>query len=145
AAMRTPAGEPAERAGRHHVAGVVVLLAAGAVGQHVVRLGYRLELLLGLLVAGILVGMEVAGERAVGLLDLRRRGSLRHTPLVVLVLLGVVPFAHVSTSFPSSRLLLRGGIAVGGGCFSGALTAGRRVTIARPAGPRTSAGPRTTT
>ena len=71
--------EAAEGTGGHQVARLVVLLALVVVGQHVIGLGDGLELLLGLLVAGVLVRVQVPGQLAVGLLDLgaRSRSSRR--------------------------------------------------------------------
>ena len=57
-------------AGREGAAAAVVLLALLGVAEHVVGLGDLLEALLGLLVAGVAVGVVLARELAVGLLDL---------------------------------------------------------------------------
>ena len=80
-------GKPAARAGcasraalpeaREHAAGVVLLALLG-VGEGVVGLLDLLELLLGLLVAGVAVRVVLAGELAVGLLDLIRARLARH-------------------------------------------------------------------
>ena len=72
AARTEPAGpartaEPAGAdAGRDHLADLVVLLALLGVAEHVVRGRDLLEALLGVLVAGVGVGVELLGELAVG-------------------------------------------------------------------------------
>src|SRR5204862_296502 len=63
----------------------VVLLALLGVGEDVVGLGDLLEALLGPLVARVAVGVVLARELAVGLLDLIRRRVLRHTERLVVV------------------------------------------------------------
>ncbi len=60
------------RAGGERSAAAVVLLALLGVAQHVVSLGDLLEARLGLLVVGVAVGVVLAREFAVGLLDLLR-------------------------------------------------------------------------
>ena len=57
------AAEPARAgAGRHHLADLVVLLALLGVAEHVVRGGDLLEALLGVLVAGVRVGVVLLRE-----------------------------------------------------------------------------------
>ena len=69
---------------------LVVLLALLGVGEGLVSLADLLELLLGALVAGVLVGVEVPGELAERLLDVVLRGVLGHAERLVEV-------AHVSS------------------------------------------------
>jgi hypothetical protein len=57
------------------VAEAVVGLALLGVGEHLVGLGRRLELLLGLGVVGVDVGVQLAGETAEGALHLRLGGA----------------------------------------------------------------------
>ena len=66
----------------------VVLLALLGVAEDVVRLGDLLEALLGLLVAGVLVGVVLARELAVRLLDLVGRGLALDAEHLVVVLCG---------------------------------------------------------
>ena len=66
---------------------LVVNLALLLVAQNVVGLGDLLELLLGLLVAGIHVGMIFARSFPEGLADLLRRGRLLHAERCVIVFL----------------------------------------------------------
>jgi hypothetical protein len=66
-AERVAAGEAARPAGR---AEAVVLLALGLVAEHVVGALDFLEAGLGLLVAGVAVGVVLPGQLAVGLLDI---------------------------------------------------------------------------
>src|SRR6476469_7369260 len=91
--------EAAERAGRHQVPGLVVLLAFGVVGEHVIGLRHGLELVLGTLVAGVLVGMQIPGELAIGLLDLGTVSGLRDAEFLVEVLLVVVLGTHPEPPF----------------------------------------------
>ena len=71
------APEPAAGAGvRERAAAAVVLLALLGVREHVVGLGDLLEARLGLLVVGVAVGVVLARELAVGLLDLLGRRLL---------------------------------------------------------------------
>ena len=102
--LLAPAAVPAAAAGTEAAAreqgpGLVVLLALGVVGQHVVRLGDLLEPLLGRLVARVLVRVELAGQLAVLLLDLVGRGVLGHAEHGVEVLLEPV---LVHGRFPAS-------------------------------------------
>jgi hypothetical protein len=60
---------------RHRPDGVV-LLPLLRVGEHGIRLTDLLEALLGVRVPGVLVGVLLAGDLAVGLLDRRRVGVL---------------------------------------------------------------------
>ena len=66
----------------------VVALVLVLVAQHCVRLGRLLELLLGVAVAGVAVGVELEGELAVGRLDLGVAGVARHPQHFVVVTLG---------------------------------------------------------
>src|SRR5262249_20513733 len=84
-------------------AGVVVLLALLSVGQDVVRLGDLLEPLLRLGVALVGVGVVLAGELPVRLLDLVRGRGLGDVKSLVIVLLEEVPSAHLL--WPPSRAL----------------------------------------
>src|SRR5205085_2954064 len=81
-------------AGPEQRALLVVLLAALVVGEHVVRLGDLLEARLGLGLSLVRVGVELARELAVGLLDLVGRGVLGDAERLVEVLLQEVPGAH---------------------------------------------------
>ncbi|MPN45731.1 hypothetical protein SDC9_193301 [bioreactor metagenome] len=63
-------------------------------------LGGFLEALLGLLVAGVLVRMVLAGDLTERLLDLFRLGVLGDTEDLVVILLHPVFLAHRPTSFP---------------------------------------------
>ena len=74
---RKPPPPPRSRAG---VAETVVEGALLRVGQHLVGLGRLLETPLGLLVAGVAVGVELHRQLAVGLLQLGRVGASRATP-----------------------------------------------------------------
>src|SRR5580693_8349266 len=85
------APEPAAEQG----ACVVVLLAPLAVGQRVVGLGDLLEPLLRLGVTLVGVGVVLAGELAVRLLDLVRAGGLGDAQDLVIVLLEEVLRAHL--------------------------------------------------
>src|SRR5258706_111307 len=75
----------------------VVLLALFFVGENGVGLGDLLELVLRVLVALVLVGMELLRQGAVGLLDLIRAGGLLHAEDVVVVLFGHLPTKRFST------------------------------------------------
>ncbi len=75
---------PEAPAGAEQAARLVVLPALGVVGQDVVGLGDLLE---PLLAAGVLVRVQVAGQLAVGLLDVGRRGVLGDAEGRVVVLL----------------------------------------------------------
>src|SRR5438876_416544 len=68
--------EAAARAGARRAAEAVVVRALVRIGEHAVRLVDLLEALLGLLVAGVLVGMELHRELPVGLLQLGTAGAL---------------------------------------------------------------------
>src|SRR5229473_1668535 len=82
-----------ERAGAEPAGGLVAeAVVAGAllrVGEHLVRLGDLLELLLGLLVAFVLVGVELDGELAEGALQLLRGAGPFDAEHFVVVVLGV--------------------------------------------------------
>src|SRR5947209_6257039 len=80
AAGERPAGERPRAA--------VVLLALLGVAEHVVGLGDLLEARLRLLIAGVAIGVVLARELAVGLLDLIGRGLLVHPQGGVKVLAG---------------------------------------------------------
>src|SRR5690606_9406558 len=69
AAAPTGTTGPEAGAATRHLADRVVLLALLLVGQHRVRLTDVLELLLGRRVTGVLVRVVLAGELAIGLLD----------------------------------------------------------------------------
>jgi hypothetical protein len=69
------------------VAELVVARALLRVGEDLVRLGDLLERLLGLLVAGVAVGVVLERELAVRLLDVVLGGALRQTEHVVVVAL----------------------------------------------------------
>ena len=82
--------EAAEAAARAGAGGegpgcAVVLLALLGVAEHVVSLGDLLEARLGVLVVGVGVGVVLARELAVGLLDLLRRGLLVDAERLVVV------------------------------------------------------------
>ena len=87
---------PAPRAGRADagVAEAVVHAPLLRVGEHRVGLGRFLELLLGLLVAGIAVGVVLERELAVGALDLLLGGRPRDAEHLV-----VVALAHALATF----------------------------------------------
>src|SRR5699024_4793209 len=110
------AGEPEAAGpgpGAEHLALVVVLLALLRRAEDRVRLGDLLEPVLRLLVARVGVGVIVASELAVGLLDLTGGRVLVHTEVLVEVLGHPVTAAHDITSLlrASSRAsLLRGSV-----------------------------------
>ena len=89
---------PKPAAAGEQLAGLVVLLALGRVGEHAVGLGDLLEPRLGLGVARVLVRVQVARELAVDLLDLGRRRVLGDAERLVVVLLDVVLGTHRSAS-----------------------------------------------
>ncbi len=62
--------KPAHAGARSRVPEAVVVRALLRIGQHLVRLGRRLEALLGLLVARIAVGVQLHRELAIGALEL---------------------------------------------------------------------------
>ena len=102
AAERAPAAEA-----REHAAGVVLLALLG-VRERVVGLLDRLEAVLGLRVVGVAVGMVLAGQLAVGLLDLLRGGVPGDPEHVVEVLGQSVSYSLTTTraariTWPSSR------------------------------------------
>ena len=97
-----PAGPPAAPAN----AGVpepVVARALVGVGQHGVRLGGLLELLLGGLVAGIAIGMMLERQLAVGALDLLIAGRTADAEHVVVVALAHDAFATFTMDGRRSR------------------------------------------
>src|SRR5690606_20595019 len=92
-ALGEPAPEPgraatgAREAGRTEATKFVVLLAGVLVADHAVGLADLLEALLGPGVVGVRVGVVLAREPAVRLLDLVLRGVTGHPEHVVVVLL----------------------------------------------------------
>ncbi len=68
---------------------LIVGLALRRIAQHLVGVRRLLETFLGRLVPGVLVRVVPEGEAAVGLLDVLRRGIVRHLEHLV-----VVPFSH---------------------------------------------------
>src|SRR5439155_19573749 len=82
-----PRGAEPSIPGGGHLPDLVVLLALGLVPHHVVGSRDLLEPLLGFLVAAVPVRVVFLGELPVRLLDLRRRGVLRHAEHLVVVLL----------------------------------------------------------
>src|SRR2546423_3709925 len=90
----TAPGTPAERAGAEEAAHLVVLFALLVVGEYVVGLGDRFEPVLGVGVAGIVVGVQLARELPVRLLDLVGRRGLADAEHGVEVLLQPVLRAH---------------------------------------------------
>ncbi len=81
-AERTAAGTASVHAGG---AELVVAGALGLVAQDVVGLLHLLEARLGLLVAGVAVGVVLTGQLAVGLLDLVGRGGARDAEDLVII------------------------------------------------------------
>src|SRR5262249_4597569 len=75
----------------HHLAHLVVGLALLVVAEHVVRRAHFLEPFLGSGVAGVLVGMELAREVLVRLLDVLCRRAVGHTEHGVVVLFEPLP------------------------------------------------------
>ncbi len=86
--------------GAEQAAGLVVLATLLVVGEHVVGLRHGLE---PLLAPGVLVRVQIAGQRPVGLLDLRCAGVLADAERGVVVLLDV-PGAHGATSLSDSAV-----------------------------------------
>jgi hypothetical protein len=83
-ATRTAAGaEPAEAAGLHEPADFVVLLLLLGVAEHRIGLGYLLEAFLGIVVAGVGVGVVLLGELAIGALDLLGGPASFETPSIL--------------------------------------------------------------
>ena len=68
------------------LAELIVLLALIRVGKHGVGLGDLLELFLGLLIAGVFVGMVFEGQLAVGFFDFIGRGVLGNPEDAVIIL-----------------------------------------------------------
>src|SRR5690606_20440097 len=97
AAARPPAG--GAHTATEQCARLVVLLALLRVGQDGVGLGHVFEPSLGLLVALVVVGVELASQRAVGLLDRRRIDILGDAEDLVIVLLDPVLRAHAPPPF----------------------------------------------
>src|SRR5882757_1500979 len=77
--------------------GFVVLLLLGRIRQHAVGFGYGLEPLLRCGVARIPVGVQLRGQLAVGLLDLRFGGVRGDAELLVEVLLDPFALGHVAS------------------------------------------------
>ena len=102
-----PTGPERTRAGARsdHLADLVVLLALLGVAEHVVGRGDLLEALLGLLVAGVGVGVELLGQLPVGARDLLLGRALRHAEDGVVVLLE--PLALGSQGIVTLRAVTR--------------------------------------
>ena len=81
-ASSTAAGGTATDTG---VTELIVALALVGVTQHVIGLGQLLELLLGLLIPGVLIGVVLDGELAIGLLQLVGRSALAHPEYLVVI------------------------------------------------------------
>ena len=118
AAAATRATRAETGAAVRHLADRVVLLALLGVGEHGVGLTDVLEALLGRGVPGVLVGVVLAGELAVGLLDRGRVGVLGDAEDRVEVLLEPVLAGHGA----SSRCLR---VVAVGGAQSGSATVTR--------------------
>src|SRR5205085_6298862 len=88
--LRAPAGRAGRRSGDSGVAEAVVARALLGVGEDGVGLGRLLELLLGLVVAGVLVRVVADCELAVGAPDFRLVRAPAHAEDFV-----VVAFAHL--------------------------------------------------
>ena len=106
---KPPKPPPGPRAGRERAGAAVVLLALVGVAEHVVGLGDLLEALLGLLVVGVAVGVVLARELAVGLLDLL--GSRLLVDAERLVVVGArchvsAPWAYAATTTRAGRMTL---------------------------------------
>ncbi len=82
---KPPKPPPGPAPVREGAGAAVVLRALLGVAEHVVRLGDLLEARLGLLVVGVAIGVVLAREFAVGLLDLLRGGALVHPERLVVV------------------------------------------------------------
>src|SRR4030095_5415630 len=90
----TASSREAETATTEQPACLVVLLALGRVGEHVVGFGNLLETLFGGSVAWVLVRMVASRQLAVCLLDLLGGGVLGDTQDLVVVLLDPVLGTH---------------------------------------------------
>src|SRR5262249_55293401 len=93
----------ARRAAQPRGAEAVVLGALLLVGEDAVGLGGGLELLLGVLVAGVLVRVVLEGLLAIGLLDLVRRRVPRDAENIVVVLGHGLGSAHMSRAASPAR------------------------------------------
>ena len=84
--------------------GFVVLLALGRIREHAVRFGHRLETVRGGRI-GVGVGVKVAGEFPVGLLDVVGAGVRGDAELLVEVLFDPFPLGHsASPPYPARYL-----------------------------------------
>ena len=101
---REAARAAAGAAHRAEPADLVVLGALGLVTEHVVGGRHRLEALLGRGVAGVLVGVQLAGQLAVGLGDLLGRRRLGDAEDLVVVLLEPLPLRGHGRSLRQSRV-----------------------------------------
>jgi hypothetical protein len=89
------------------VAEAVVEVALIGIGQHRVRLGAFLEVILGRLVAGIPVGMELQRELAVGALDFLIGRRTRHAQHFVIIAFTHERFATLTMAGRSRRSPIR--------------------------------------
>ena len=124
--LPAPAGETAPReaagtaretapegtAAGEHLPRLVVLPALLLVREHPVGLGHRLEAGLGLRVARVGVGVQLAGELAVRLLDLVLGRAGGDAQLTVEVLLDPVPLSHDTSSLALGGIATRAAVSM---------------------------------